>query len=131
MTEDFFNCAYTLHPSLVAISGNSNKIELKDIRDTFPGLFISDIHVPFHSVQALVPHEHDSNLIAISCKTDAYSPITNNFTPFSELRIYDFRYPKESIMRVATDSPITQFVSFDSFIQENTGKLILFKLYIN
>lgn len=95
------------------------------MRYTFPGYCISDRHAPFHSVQALVPHEHDSNLIAISCKTDSYDHSNNNYAPVSELRIYDFRYPKESIMRVATDFPIVQFVTFDSFIQENTGKSIL------
>ena len=125
LSGDYYDCAYTVHPSLVALSGNSNNIELKDIRGTFPGLFISDQHVPFHNVQALTTHEHDNNLIAISCKTDAYSHISSNYAPVSELRIYDFRYPKESTMRIATDSPIVQFIAFDSFIEQNTGKLIL------
>ena len=113
-----------MHPSLVAISGNSSKIELKDIRGTFPGLLISDQHVPFHNIQALIPHEHDSNLIAISCETDFSNHFSNNYAPISEVRIYDCRFPKESTMRIETPSPIVQFIAFDSFIQETSGNLV-------
>ena len=48
----------------------------------------------------------------------------NDRDTISEVRIYDLRYPKESTMRVATDSPVVQFIAYDSFIQETTGNII-------
>lgn len=103
---------------MLILSGNSDKIELKDRRSAFPGLFISDHNLPFRRITALITHDSDENLIALSCKTDN---MTNIEILSSELRVYDIRYPKESIMRIAEQTPVSEFVHFDSFFEEKLG----------
>ena len=122
LSADFSNCSYSAHPSLLMLSGHSNQIELKDLRGVFTGLMISDLNVPFCSVNTLITHHNDPNLIAISCQTDVYSPVLSCDEITSEVRIYDIRYPKESTMRIASDIPITQFISFESYGNGGHGK---------
>lgn len=118
------SCVFTVHPSLIALSGASDKIELFDISSSFSGLSIFDQNVPFNYVNDIIPHKNDANLFAISCKTENFNPNFNCDSSLSELRIYDLRYPKESTMRISTEIPITKFISFDSNIKENFGTFI-------
>ena len=92
---------------------------MKDRRSAFPDLFISDQNVPFISVSALIAHDTDENILAISCKTDY---LIDNPASLSELRIYDIRYPKESILRIAPRAPISEFIYFDSYFDETSGR---------
>lgn len=100
------------------LSGNSYKVELKDRRSAFPGLFISDQNVPFQNVSTLIAHDRDENIITMSCKTDQS---IDNKASLSELRVYDIRYPKESILRISSSAPISEFIYFDSYFGERSG----------
>lgn len=102
----------------MVLSGNSEKIELKDRRSVFSGLFISDKNVPFCSVTELITHDTDENLIALSCKT---AGLIDSNTSLSEMRIYDIRYPKESVMRIETQTPVSEFIYFDHYVAEKSG----------
>lgn len=115
------SCAYGLHPSILFLFGESDKIELKDLRCSFPGMSVSDRHVPFQKIDALIPHNSDQNLVALSCQVDTFTVESNVNRKNTEIRLYDLRYPKESTMRISCCSPVTQFLSFGSFFCENYG----------
>lgn len=123
VSDDFYNCNYSSHPSLLILSGCSGRIEMKDRRSAFPNLVILDQIVPFRDVSALIAHESDENLVAISCKNNI-SPGYNSYCPLYELRIYDIRYPKESVVRIAAQSSVSEFIHYSSYIDEKSGILI-------
>lgn len=83
---------------------------------------ITDRNVPFSYVNDIIPHCQDSNLLAVSCRTNIFNHNLNHDSLMSELRIYDLRYPSESTMRISTENYINKFISFNSDFKENYGK---------
>lgn len=45
----------------------------------------------------------------------------DNKASLSELRVYDIRYPKESVLRIASPVPISEFIYYDSYCGERYG----------
>ena len=116
LSNYFKDCSYCSHPSLIALHGDLDEIEFKDIRGANSGLNVKDVNVPFFGVSSFLSHKNDENLISFTCLKDL-EPLSK------ELRIYDLRYPKESTIRVSLDESIDEIIYFDSFKSDQTGNL--------